>query len=465
MAIHTDIMAIQRQNHGSGPDIVPLSFHQKQKLPDPAQESRDFFNSIFAKAAKLVAKEDDTMDQDGATPKQFVRVAGQRDAKGRVMPSRTFMLKPYYEDFGGWTNTYNYPTAGWAEIATQALMHAGGLGHMSQRVHSHVPDVDQRRNIKGASPVLTVEIEPGMHRIGYAIDRNGPNADSNSSDWGESGHFGKVKVSDRVRGEAAKLAAMDFLTNNQDRHELNLLFRPNDTKEGPEMGDLLAIDNGRSFHYHSANRFYSSEGRAVDHLFNYMHAPGYSMFGLRDGKNLRTVMTSVSDWWKKNGHGVRAEMTKQLKGIKHRRFADHIEKSFNARADALDKFVKTFKKKGHLAYSNRGANKQAYADLKVWVGDHDPDDKWVYGGDGEYNDSMFDNSIKPIESEPMIPSKKVKKGKKKAEPLCPSCGQCLTCWPTHTVGVAPEPLTPLGFPDSDNKKVPLTPPAAKHKGK
>ena len=464
MAIHADIMAVQRTNHSNGADIVPLSFHQKQKLPGPAQESRDFFNAIFAKASKIVAKEDDSMSGGGATPKQFVRAGGHRDAKGRVMPSRTFMLKPYYEDFDGWSNTFNYPTAGWAEIATQALMHAGGLGHMSQRVHSHVPEVDQRRNIKGASPVLAVEIEPGMHRIGYAVDRNGPNAETDGSDWGESGHFGKVKVSDHIKGEAAKLAALDFLINNQDRHELNLLFRPNETKEGPEMGDLLAIDNGRSFHYNSPNRFYSDAGRGSDHLFNYMHAPGYSMFGLREGKNLRNVMTSISDWWKKNGHGVRTEMNKQLKGIKHRRFADHIETNFNARADALDKFVKTFKKRGHLAYSNRGANKQAYADLKVPVGGHDPDDKWVSYPSDAYDDDNMSDSIVPVESEPMIPAKKGKKGKK-APALCPSCGECLTCWPTHPVGVAPTPLTPLGFPDSDNKKVPVTPPAAKHKGK
>ncbi|MEI6389284.1 MAG: hypothetical protein WCQ50_21975, partial [Spirochaetota bacterium] len=283
MAIHADIQSIQRENHKNGHSVIDPIFHKKLRLPDPAQESRSFFDAIMAK--KHPAEAVDIPDA-GATEKRFVRMGGARGKNGRVLPSRTYMLKPYFEDLSDWGNTFGYPLAGWAEIAMQALMHAGGLGDMSQKVHAHLPGK--------RSPVLAIEIEPGVHRIDNASLRgnrfNPPGSNVDPADEDEFEKHGKMVIPDDVRGDAAKLAAMDFLINNQDRHGANLLFRPMFEKKATSIESLLAIDHGRSFHYHSSNRFNGSRGK--DGLFNYMDTPGYEIFELRKPKHVPLVINA-----------------------------------------------------------------------------------------------------------------------------------------------------------------------------
>jgi len=395
MGIHAEIMAIQRSNHARGSAIVSPLFHKRQRLPDPAQESRDFFNAIFAKNLPAAGTE---FSENGATDKSFIKAGGARDKRGRVLPSRIYMLKPYYEDFGGWEATYDYPTAGWSELATQALMHAGGLGHMSQKVHAHVP-------VRG-SPVLAVEIEPGVHRMSNVYVGR-PRWGGDNKPFGASTGHGKVNITDQVRADAAKLAAIDFLTNNQDRHDANLLFRPLYRRGATDVESILAIDHGRSFHYKQGNRFSDDDGMFADHLFNYMYTPGFMHFGLRENKNVKLVMHAIADWWKGNGKKVRAELTKQLKGIKHDGLADHISIEFGRRADALDKMVKTLKKRGHTVYNPRGVDKKAFAELRVSMAGHVPEDEWAGGYDRDWEDP---------ESCP-------------GDDICSHCGECNGCNP------------------------------------
>lgn len=345
MAIHTDIMAVQRQNHEHGNLVVSHDFHQKAKLPAPARESRDHFNETMDRLGKRnegVPTSDIVENNSGVTYKRFVRMGGGRGPKGHILPSRVYMLKPYYEDFEDDYGYYPYPTAGWAELATQALMHAGGLGHMSQVVHAHLP--------KSGSPVLAVEIAPQMQRIGNFYKKN--------------------IVTDASREDAAKLAALDFLTGNGDRHGFNLLARMNTdsaTDSNKAIDSLLAIDHGRSFHYKQA-----TFGDSHDNLLDYFKHDAYHLFGLTSGRYTHDVMHAISGWWEKHGSAMKIAMRKQTKGIKVPGMADNIDTQFSMRANALDKMVGTLKRLGHKAYIPSKPNKKAYAELNVPVGVHTP---------------------------------------------------------------------------------------------
>jgi hypothetical protein len=336
-------MAVERQNHEHGNLVVSHDFHQKTKLPAPARESRDYFGAAMDKLGKRnqqVATKAVIDEDSGITYKRFVRMGGGRGPKGRILPSRIYMLKPYYEDFDDDYGYYPYPTAGWAELATQALMHAGGLGHMSQVVHAHLP--------KGGSPVLAVEIAPKVQRIGNFHSRN--------------------IVTDTSREDAAKLAALDFLIGNGDRHGFNLLARMStDSDSDPDqtIDSLLAIDHGRSFHYKVA-----AFGDSHDNLLDYFKHDAYNLFDLESPYHTHDVMHSIAGWWKQHGPAMKIAMRQQTKGIKVPGMADNIDTQFSMRANALDKMVGTLKRLGHKAYNSKKPNKRAYAELNVPVDVH-----------------------------------------------------------------------------------------------
>jgi hypothetical protein len=356
MAIHADIMAIQRQNHEHGSLLVAPDFHHKLKLPAPAQESRAFFETAMAKKPLLnkrvpVGRVVPGNEDAGVTYKRFVRMGGGVGKGGRIQPSKTYMLKPYYEDWGeNDYGLYPYPTAGWTEMAAQALMHAGGLGHMSQTVHVHLPKAGPNRGVFGTgTPVLAVEIARGMHRVGNFSDVD--------------------RVTDPIRKDAATLCAFDFLIGNHDRHGNNLLV----SVPAPDQPfeSLLAIDHGRSFHYKKA-----LGGGAKDNLLEYLgDSDGYSLFQLGEDRYRHDVMHAIAGWWQKHGSKMRIEMKKHLKGIKVAGMADNIGSQFGFRADALDKMVKTLKKKGAKAYFGDKPQKKAEAELAIPVDIHTPNQK------------------------------------------------------------------------------------------
>jgi hypothetical protein len=328
MAIHSDIMEIQRVNDEKGASLVPASFHAKMKLPAPAKESRDYLAAGLAKEqpkAEIVDNND-----SGSTPKRFIKVGGVKSGR-KVLPSRTFMLKPYYERLSDWGSdlAHPYPSPGWAEMAVQGMMHAGGLGHMSQKAHVHQP--------ASGSPLLAVEIEPGVHRICYA------HGEDQGGDWfGGNAGSGRVTVPSHIREDAARLAAMDFLTNNQDRNGANLLFKPHHAPSHVEIGSLLSIDHGRSFHYAGPLRFAWNRPRSsTDQLYDYLSAdvPGLRLFRLDSDENLKSSLRSISNWWKVHGKNVIQELHKHLRGIKDAGFAKHVEHEFGQRAAVLNKLV------------------------------------------------------------------------------------------------------------------------------
>ncbi len=359
--MNTILKRLLENNSGAGPSIADSSYHTDASTLDPV--SRE--DSLLFKKGVLEHKNHKTIkpiafDESGASPKSFFRVAGGRDELGRVRPSPLFMIKPYHENLGAWGDKQNYPLAGWAEMAWIKLLHAANLGHMAMSAHTfHYKDSSQ-------NPLLAVKIEKNAKRIGEVDDEFGD----------------MVHIPDHIRDDAAKLATMDFLFNNQDRHSSNLLYIPGEIEpdqEFPSIDKLIAIDNGRSMQFLQRNRFvYDRKFGTDDHPLFYFLSPGYSMFGFH--KNLGGPMDAVSVWWKKNRPKIRSTFHKELKSIKQVALNNHMRKSFEDRVKAVDGMVHIAKTVGINAFAHyikskttiRAEDKKYLSKLRVPIRNHDP---------------------------------------------------------------------------------------------
>lgn len=215
----------------------------------------------------------------GGASKKSVFTVPQNSLHG---PGERFMVKPYHENMLG----RSLPHAGWAELSNQALYHAGGIGDLHQKVH-----VSEHHG----HPAVVIHLEPGLKRI----DRS--NMDRFRPDYTPHPAF----------HDAHKIAMMDFLTDNRDRHDDNVLQKPN--------GNLLALDHGLSFQYETTPR--GDWRRGLDALPSSKRPEDWA-----DDFN----------WWKGASPKIKAAMQTRLGQIKDKRYREHIERNFNERAKHLD---------------------------------------------------------------------------------------------------------------------------------
>ena len=275
-----------------------------------------------------------------------------------------YMVKPYYERIIKRIESWQrYPVQGWSELTNQALYHAGGIGNLHQKVFvaEHPMDLADRPPqaamvTRGQAKRLNPEdlqqldfyrqtdpeafsgeeyvprpASPREPALVVAMDSRYPHEAANI-------RFRNVDV-DKVA--LAKIAIMDCLSNNMDRHGGNLLF---DDEWNP-----LAIDHSRSFQY-SSNYEHKWKGRRIINQFGRMNdafSPYVVKSALGDflptrgpGFPLhRGDFDEAFEWWGLNSHKIRAEMEKQLSAIKDEKIRDHIRKNFNVRADHFDKYA------------------------------------------------------------------------------------------------------------------------------
>lgn len=256
---------------------------------------------------------------EGVTPKAFIRISRPR-AKGLVKESQIYMLKPYHEIMNDCDYMY-YPNAGWAEITMQGLYHAAGIGDLCQKVFADckpVPWLDENNRVDPTKvqdvPLLVVVIEKNMHEIEEC--------------------YGEPRLDLQIDG--MKIAVLDFLSNNNDRHGGNLLFAGSRNK--PTR--LLAIDNGRSFNYTIAQRHQYNWSRK-DHLYFYFRSPGLHPVVYEN--NLHHTIGVAMRWWTKRRNAIVAEFERQLSGITNEKARKWIAKNFKARVKTLDQFAVEWK--------------------------------------------------------------------------------------------------------------------------
>jgi hypothetical protein len=287
-------------------DHIPhLSSH-----PVSIQPSVDAYRSQVVHSDHRVGKQSTSGLGKGIT-KKVIFAAKVADKQQK------YMVKPYHEKVisrvKGWMK---FPIQGWAEMTHQALYHAAGIGHLHQKVHVDEHDMGPQNS---KEPALVVHLGSGHRAVSEGA--------------------GMAFAGDENRESVRKIALMDFLSNNHDRHGLNLLVNS-------ETSAPLAIDHSRSFQYIAPLQF---PGRSdnEDSFGNYISKSAISNLDpllashagpdMDDKKrDLLDRYAPVFEWWGDVGANVRSEFHKHLGQIKDPDVRDHIKRNFDSRADWLD---------------------------------------------------------------------------------------------------------------------------------
>jgi len=229
----------------------------------------------------------------------------------------SYMAKPYHKRIESATRAMNpHPISGWSTMATKNLFHAAGIGHLCEDVAFHEHN---------GTPMTVHKFAEDAQQIG---DPKYTNTFKH-----------RVKNPD-IEAEAKKIAVMDFLTNNVDRHGGNVMFRPN--KDGTAY-NLLAIDHERNFQYNQPASIRYKNNPAETPRAYLRHT------GLSDAAPLHSWMDdeeasympeghTTKDWWKTNKDNILNSFNKDIQNIKDPHLKKHIQANFMKRVGWLDEF-------------------------------------------------------------------------------------------------------------------------------
>lgn len=346
---------IIRASDGAGSSLVD---HKPHLESHPAQDThlvqayREHILGSPKTAKKLTANKN-----EGITRKHLYQVPETVQSVG----GQKFMVKPYHERvikrIAAWGKN---PHQGWAEMANQSLYHAAGIGDLHQKVHVSEHDMGPGHE---KEPALVVAMEHNHRPIC------------------DMGHFSQGQMTVPMKDQAKKIAMMDFLTNNLDRHGGNLMMRFSDTGqpkkptveqngftwpttpgETEKKADkLLAIDHSRSFQYQTSKalqrapqheRNKSNSEPLEDNFGDYvkdssineadpLFRMGQDAYGRIYGGHDEQMRSNANyaptfDWWGDQSENVRKAMGTQLQQIKDPEVRAHIKRNFDGRADWLD---------------------------------------------------------------------------------------------------------------------------------
>lgn len=252
----------------------------EEVMPHVKHLEETYRHHVLGGAANGVDAENGDLHQSGCSAKAVYKVP-MGDSH------RRFMVKPYAE-------IGDVPLSGWNETTSQALYHAGGIGHLHQQSfvapHGH-------GNLQ--VPVVVIHLEDGepVYRTPRRI---------------------VAAKNPELAHDFRRIALMDFLTQNSDRHGGNMLVRPN--------GKPLAIDHGYAFDYRD-NWSESVCDRASD--------GGLQMLPPEDGDHPNIAYADALKWWAGASPDVRRAFDQRL-GLLPAKRAAEMKRHFDARADWLD---------------------------------------------------------------------------------------------------------------------------------
>jgi hypothetical protein len=309
-----------------------------------------------------VVRADQDVHAHGSTPKNFYT---------HPQTGRVWMVKPYHESHSGTEHVAHYPMAGWSELTSQALYHAGGIGHLVQHSHATMhPLADEHQ------PFVAIGFHPTLTN---AASKFGSEHLYPESFFGDAS---KPARPTRMYDDAAKITFMDFLTNHQDRHGSNLLWGWEGHHE-PQNLRVLAIDNAGAFQYKAPHQNGAHPKDNRDHLLDYfMHSGGIESLG-RSGMGPwdDEHVGHAAAWWQENSPFVRQEFEHHLEAIRDGKVRRHLSKSFNDRADTLDRFAVAFGAAPKLdLYSPWHREPRARGVAEARVFEHQPIFPWAWEG-------------------------------------------------------------------------------------
>lgn len=259
------------------------------------------------------------------------------------------IVKPYHEKLNPKANFWqHHPIQGWAEMTNQSLWYAADMGHMHQKVHVSEHAMSP---LHPKEPGIAIHMDPSAELIR---------------------HMGPSGYSIDMHDDLPKIAAMDFLSNNLDRHAANLMFLPKGSvnRDGqPLRSRLLAIDHGRSFQYHASNKgaprkihdpllgtvdvphdakvAHETEGKTGDTLLNYVESGALNhvgmlgeMFGRDSIKTGSGLFPPIAKWWPTVRNRIVDAMNRRILSLREPRMQQHIQKNFMERVKLLDNIAR-----------------------------------------------------------------------------------------------------------------------------
>jgi len=262
-----------------------------EKFPAPPDYTKILSSDTVHKPHKL--------DENGISAK-MVHQSGENDI---------YMAKPYHKKIESATKRWvKNPILGWATMATKALFDAGGIGHLSEDVSTHEHD---------GVPLTVRKFAPDHKSIGQLISSRGSR--------NIEAHVDPLDVH--------KIAVMDYLANNLDRHNGNLMIGNWTTPRG--TNPLLAIDHERNFQYHRKLgdlHWKQSDTHDIskETPMSYLHSSSLD-HALRPNRNAWHSHEDLVDWWKQHGQKIRDEMDAQVQSIKDESVRKHVRDNFHDR--------------------------------------------------------------------------------------------------------------------------------------
>jgi hypothetical protein len=224
------------------------------------------------------------------------------------------IVKPYMEE--------DLPLSGWAESSSQDLYHAANIPHLHQK--SVVGSYDNGDRHIPATVIQMEEAKPIHHVPQQEILKKNPTAQE----------------------DARKIALMDFLTGNPDRHTNNLMVKPN--------GQLMAIDHGEAFTYAFPQGFdtfgdpkaYTPSKKNSTHLKKYsLKAPALVTHSDTENDPNGPMPVdfdyhkTIKNWWPSISPDVRRAFEKRLQLIQSPAIKRHLNAGFTARHQWLDRMA------------------------------------------------------------------------------------------------------------------------------
>jgi hypothetical protein len=280
------------------------------------------YGKLLASPEKVAAHDDDSI---GGISAKMVRPVHKPPVYTDI-----YMAKPYHKKLEYHTKSWvKAPITGWATMATKVLFNAGKIGHLAEDVSAHehegVP-LTVHKFAKDHKPIGSLMV--WQPRGGYRIERT-------------------VNPSD-----VHKIGVMDYLANNLDRHQGNLMVGSHSDARGYDP--VLAIDHERNFQYHKPikdsamnRRQRMMFGGAADQSPLDKETP----WAYIKGSVLNHAQNSAGggwhshqdlvDWWNGNGGNIRDEMENQLSSVKDETLRKHIRSNFMDRWHKMDQWAKS----------------------------------------------------------------------------------------------------------------------------
>jgi hypothetical protein len=232
--------------------------------------------------------------------------------------SDTVQFKPYHKIPEKGTETHSgTPIAGWATMATKALFHSAGIGHMVEDVH-----VAEHQGL----PVTATKFTPGYSTIS---NRQGMVGESKAT----RPKYDPVQVQ--------QVQMMDWLTANTDRHRQNLMVSDQPNKSG--HNSLLAIDNDRGFQYHQNIKTTVREPAEPGKILH--DQPKYQKT-FRALGSISSAMPNhnagnepTRQWWLKSRDAIHDTFTAHSKAIKDPSIARHVVANFTERFNSVNQWA------------------------------------------------------------------------------------------------------------------------------